>query len=145
MIADQAISALGAFVLTVPSLGACLDCLRFSSNRPRRALGTLSPSLPAPATELIRSTRILSLCTTFLGQESAPPRIALPLGSAAGGRFPLFSCASPASCQARLGRSRTMLEPLAFRRRSNLSFHSENHHGSPIKIRNRPIRPRYLS
>jgi hypothetical protein len=92
MIADRAMPTLGALVLTVPSLGACLDCLRLSSNRPRRALGTVSPSLPAPAAELIRSTRILSLCATLprsqKRQDSTSPR------KCRAGRLSLLSCTS---------------------------------------------------
>jgi hypothetical protein len=74
-------STLRASVLTVPSFGACLDCFRLSSNRPRRAVGTvvrvfrhLPPSSSAPP-------GFLPLAQLFLGPKS--DRIALSLGSAA--------------------------------------------------------------
>ena len=125
-----------------PEFGTCVDCFRLSSNRPRRARGTVSPSLLAPAAELIRSTRIPNLCAILprskTRQDSTSPR------ECRAGRFCSFPLSPPRVRHAvgiSLQPADFLLPPLPL----NFRARSENYYGSPIKIRNRPNRTRYLS
>jgi hypothetical protein len=117
------------------------------------ASGSLRIDVGKPFDPLVRVCRHLPLSSfdppglpisarIFLGQRS--DRIALPLGKCRAGRVPLFS-----RCSLRV--SGTLWDASHLPDFSLLAVssivgsHSENHHGSSIKIRNHPIRPRYLS
>ena len=140
MIADQA----------TPATLICVDHRRFHglsrSFQPLCQSVLANPSIPwseCPGTcaELIRSTRIFNLSAPFprskKRQDSTSPRevrrgwfVAL---------FPLF----PPRVRHALGWL-APAGPLASSSSFNRSLYAENHYGSSIKIRNRPIRPRYL-
>ena len=142
MIADQAMSASVTSALTILSFGAFLHSFRLSSNRHWQALRALGPCLPAPAAEPIRSARISDLCALFLGQRR--DRIALPLGKCRAGRVPLFS-RSPLRVSGTLWDASHLPDLSLSAVPSIVRSHGENHYGSSIKIRNHPIRSRYLS
>jgi hypothetical protein len=117
------------------------------------ASGSLRIDIGKPLEFFVRVSRHLPLSSSdppgfpisallFLGQRS--DGIALPLGKCHAGRLPLFS-----RCSLRV--SGTLWDashlpdfwlPAV---PSIVRSHSENRHGSSLKIRNRPIRPRYLS
>jgi hypothetical protein len=142
MIADQATPAtvIAHMIVTISEIFLhASGSLRIGVGKPLESLVRVSRYLPLSSSD---PPGFLASARLFLGQRS--DRIALPLGKCHTGRVPLFSRSS-------LRVSGTLWEALApagllaSAIPSIVRSHSENYHGSSIKIRNHPIRPRYLS
>ena len=128
-----------------PIFGSFRLGFRFPSNRESVPVRVLGRSLVAPAQhslpDLSRFNGTSDPCAPFprlkTRQDSTSPR-EVPRGP-----VPLFSRCS-LRVSGTLGDA-SHLPDLFSLDSFNCRSHSENHYGSPIKIRNHPIRPRYLS